>query len=333
MAGVSVLFVYLFLREALPGAPWAWTVGALGVALYPLLGFMSGAVNPDAMLCAVSAALFCCLARAFRRGLTPRLGVAIGVVTAVGFLTKLNFVGLAPGIALALVVLTRRAARSDRGAALRSLGLAAVIGAGPVLIYTLVNVISNHAGLGVASSGIHITSRHGSVLDELVYVWQLYLPRLPGMATDFPGIFPPRQLWFDRTVGLYGWLDTFFPDWVYTVALIPAALIAALCARTLVLRRAALRRRLPELAVYALIAVGVLGLVGADSYLEFPARSGAYSEPRYLLPLAAIFGAVLALAARGAGRRWGPVAGTLIVLLILGHNIFSQLLTVARYYG
>jgi Predicted membrane protein (DUF2142) len=68
MAGLTALFAYLFLREALPRARWAWTVGGLGVALTPLLGFMSGAVNPDAMLCAVSAAIFYLFARGFRRG-------------------------------------------------------------------------------------------------------------------------------------------------------------------------------------------------------------------------------------------------------------------------
>jgi Predicted membrane protein (DUF2142) len=334
MAAISALFVYLFLREALPGVPWAWTVGALGVALFPLLGFMSGAVNPDALLCAVSAAMFYLLARAFRHGLTPRLAIAIGAVTAIGFLTKLNFLALAPGIALALILLTRRAARTTgRRSAYRSLAIAAAIAASPIYVYVVVNLLSHHATLGVASSGIHLTAKHGSPGDELVYIWQLYLPRLPGMATDFPGIFPLRQLWFERSVGLYGWLDTAFPDWVYNVALIPAALIAALCARALVLDRAALRRRLPELAVYALIAAGVLALIGADAYLEFPGRSGSYSEPRYLLPLAALFGALMALAARGAGRRLGPAAGTLIVLAILAHDVFSQLLTVARYYA
>jgi hypothetical protein len=48
-----------------------------------------------------------------------------------------------------------------------------------------------------------------------------------------------------------------------------------------------------------------------------------------LPPLAAM----LALAARGAGRRWGPTAGTLIVVLFLAHDVFSQLQVIARYYG
>jgi 4-amino-4-deoxy-L-arabinose transferase-like glycosyltransferase len=82
IAGVTALFCYLFVREAVPGVRWAWTVGGLSVALMPLLGFMSGAVNPDAMLYAVCAALFYALARAFRRGLTLRLAVAIGLLGA-----------------------------------------------------------------------------------------------------------------------------------------------------------------------------------------------------------------------------------------------------------
>ena len=42
---------------------------------------------------------------------------------------------------------------------------------------------------------------------------------------------------------------------------------------------------------------------------------------------------LLALAARGAGRRWGPAAGASIVVLFLAHDIFSQLLVVSRFYG
>jgi hypothetical protein len=38
------------------------------------------------------------------------------------------------------------------------------------------------------------------------------------------------------------------------------------------------------------------------------------------------------LSARGAGRRWGPAAGTLIVVLLLAHNIFSQLQVISRFY-
>ena len=120
---------------------------------------------------------------------------------------------------------------------------------------------------------------------------------------------------------------------MYDIALIPASVIALLCIRALVDARVALQERLAEAAVYAAISVGVLAIVGASSYVAQMQNHGPYNEPRYLLPMLALFGAALALAARGAGRRWGPVAGTLIVVLLIGHDVFSQLQVIARYYG
>jgi hypothetical protein len=334
MAALSACFVYLFLREALPASPWAWTVGGLGTALAPLLGYIGGAVNPDAMLCAVSAALFYTLARAFRRGLSSRRAIAIGAVVAIGFLTKLNFIGLAPGVLFALVILARRATRASGHLSYRPLGLALAIGLSPVCLYVIVNALSGHPALGLVTSAIKITKgRHVSLPAELSCIWQYFLPRLPGMHNYFPGVSPLRQLWFDRLVGDYGWLDTYFPNWVYNLALILFGVMAALSLRGLFAARTALRSRAGELISYAAIGVGVLVLVGADSYLEWPTRVGGYSEPRYLLPLAALFAAAFTLAARGAGRRWGPAVGTLLVLLILAHDIFSQLLVVGRYYA
>jgi hypothetical protein len=333
MAGVSALFVFLFLREALPRVPWAWSVGGLATALAPLLGFISGAVNPDSMLCALSAALFYCLARAFRRGLTRRLAIAIGVLAALGFLTKLNFLGLVPGIAVALAILTLRAARTQRRAAYISLAVALAITASPVVVYIVANLLSDHMTLGLLSSGARLTSEHHSLTQEITYIWELYLPRLPGMPHDFPDVSTIRQIWFDRSVGAYGWIDTYFPSWVYELALVPAGVIAVLFLRSLIAARVVLWARAGEVVAYVLIGVGVLALVGADSYLEFPGTAGSYSEPRYLLALAVGFATVLALAARGAGRRWGPPTGALIVLLIFAQDIFGQLLVVGRYYG
>jgi Predicted membrane protein (DUF2142) len=111
-AGLTAMFVFLFVREALPGVRWAWTVAGLAVALAPLLGFMSGSVNPDSLLFAISAAIFYTLARAFRRGLDWRTAAALGALTALGLLTKVNFLGLVPGVLLGLTLLSVRAARS-----------------------------------------------------------------------------------------------------------------------------------------------------------------------------------------------------------------------------
>jgi hypothetical protein len=346
MAGLTGLFVYMFVREIIPRARWAWTVGGLGAALAPLLGLMSGGVNSDALLYGVSAALFYLLAHGFRRGLTPRLAIALGATLALGFLTKLNFIGLAPGAVLGIVVLVVRARGLARGAKLPattlftrrvspvgSLTIALAIGFAPVIVFVAANALAHRPALGFVSSSLAISNPHESLFGELSYIWQLYLPRLPGMANDFPGLSPIRDVWWDHGVGLYGWLDTSFPVWVDDLALVLAAPLALLGLRSLFVDRAALRRRLVEIVVYAAMALGVLALVGTASYVHMQTAGGSYAQSRYLLPLLSLFGAVLVLSARGAGRRWGPVAGTLIILLFLAHDLFSQLLTVSRFYG
>jgi hypothetical protein len=325
---VTALLSFLFLREILPGAPWAATVGALCVALQPLFAFMSGSVNPDTMVFAVAAAVLLCLARAFRRGLTRRLAVPLGILIAVGFVTKLNFIGFAFGVFAGLVVLAVRETRAGVRQGWLSPVIAAGIGIAPAILYALRNILANDPTFGIVSGFTGVTSH------EFSYIWQLYLPRLPGMTPYFSGITTFKDIWFDRSVGLYGWMDTMFPVWVDNVALVPVAVVALLCGRELVIRQDALRIRLPELSVYAAITVGVLVMIGASSYLSDVVHLGpAFGEPRYLLPLLPLMGGVVALAVRGAGRRWAPVVGGAIVMLFLGHDVFSQLQVIARYYG
>ncbi len=330
-AALSALFVYLFVRETLPGEPWAWVVGGLSVALMPLLGFMSGSVNPDALLFAVCAAVFYCFARAFRRGLTSRMAVAIGAVTAIGVLSKLNFLGLLPGILLGLVLLSIREGRGSPRTALRPLALALAIGLSPGALLIVKDALAHQPLLGPLAGNTALDK--GSLIAQLNYIWQFYLPRIPGTVNDFPGLFTARQFWFNGLVGLFGWRDTMFPGWVYDFALLPAGAIVFLLGRALFQRRALLGGRIAELLVYAAISIGVMGMVGAASYGTFPGIDAEYFEVRYLFPMLALLGAILALAARGAGRRWGPAAGALILTLFLAQDILSQMLVVGRYYG
>ncbi len=331
MGALTAMFAFLFIREALPRTSWAWTVGGLGVALAPLLGFMSGAVNPDAMLYAVSAAVFYSLARGFRRGMTRGRAMIIGLLTAIGLLTKLNFVGIAPGVLMGMIVLSVRAARSEGRRAYVSLALALAVAISPVVVFVAVHVASGAPAFGIVSNAISVT--HRSLWSEIGYIWQLYLPRLPGMRSDFSGALTTRQIWFNGYIGLYGWLDTPFPGWFYDVALIPAGVIAGLCARSLVVGARDLRARGGELAVYCVMSIGLMTLIGADSAIAFPGMNAEYGQARYLLPMLPLLGVVLALAARGAGRRWGPSIGAAMIVLFLAHDIFSQLQVVARFYG
>jgi Predicted membrane protein (DUF2142) len=331
-AGLVALFVFLFMREIFPRDSWAWTAAGLAVAVSPLLGIMCGAVNPDGLLYAVSAATFWSLARGFRRGLSGRMAIVIGLMLAIGLMTKLNFIGLLPGALAGVILLGLRAVRSGAGhRALLWIALTLGIGFGPAAIYTIINLLSGHSTFGLVSEAAREAFAH-SPASQLNYIWQLYLPRIPGVPNYFPGFSPIRQIWFNGFVGLYGWLDTAFPQWVYRAALFPASLVLALFGRALFHARTALWARRAELVVYGAMAAGLLVLIGGASFYHFPLFQ-TEAEPRYLLPLLPLVGAALALIVRSIGRRWGPVAGVLIVMLFLAHDVFSQLLVVARYYG
>ena len=263
-------------------------------------------------------------------GLTRGQAVVLGALTAIGLLTKLNFLGIAPGAILGLIVLSVRAARTQGRSAYASLAIALAIALSPGALFVVRNLTSGAPALGFipgAFATVH------APLAEISYIWQLFLPRLPGMHNDFAGVFTTRQIWFDWYVGLYGWLDTTFPGWVYELALIPTGLILALCLREVSVRAGALRGRAGELAVYCVIGAGLLILIGGDSYDRFPAVDAEFGQARYLLPLLPALGVVLVLAARGAGRRWGPAVGAAIIMLFLAHDLFSQLQVVARFYG
>ena len=332
MGALTALFAYLFVRETLPAERWAWTVGGLGVGLAPLFGQMSGAVNPDAMLFAVSAALFYCLARGFRRGITPRLAAATGAVLAVGLSTKLNFVGLVPGAILGVLALCAIEWRSSRRSAYRCLALALGIGMSPILLYGLVNLLSGQPAGGSFSARSSHSPAGGSLPGEIAYIWQFYLPRLPGMSARLPRHSHDTTVLVRRVGGAVWLAGHDVPELGLQRRADPRG--AARRAPREGARHLSRRAGQPCAGAGAstcAMGLGLLILIGADDYAhKIP---GEYAEPRYVLPMLALWGAALALAARGAGRRWGPIAGVAIISLVLAHDIFSQLLVISRYYG
>jgi 4-amino-4-deoxy-L-arabinose transferase-like glycosyltransferase len=336
LAACTTLFVYLFLRELFV-EPWAWAVGALAVAFQPVFGFISGGVTPDTLLATASAALFFLLARTFNRGLTLRRGSGIGLALAVGALAKLNFLALIPGALLGLGVLvwcSRERLRALAGAA----SAVAILAAASVT-YILLNLLvwdrsawgggettaTVNAGVSHAAAGLGLTSQIG-------YTWQLYLPRLPFMNDQF-GYFPPYTTWFKGWIGVFGWLDTSFPGWAYQVALGIAVPIVVLAVVALVRRRGVLIARWAELLVYAVLAVGLLAAVGFSGIRYRHDTGNVFEQARYLLPLLPLYGALIALAALGAGRRFGRHVGAVLVLLAIGHTVFSLLLVSSRFYA
>jgi 4-amino-4-deoxy-L-arabinose transferase-like glycosyltransferase len=334
LAALTVVFVVLFLRELMPRTPWAWTVGGLAVAFQPMFGFMSGGVNNDNLLYAAAAALLFLVARAFRRGLDLRLGLAIGLTAAVGLLTKQSMLGLLPGAALGLVLIAWRAQGDARREAIKGAVAAGALGLVPWFVWlTVSNLVLDRATSdtgGLTSSSVNEAA---SISGQLSYLWQALLPKLPFM-TDLIPWYVPYEIYFQGFIGRFGWAQYTFPLNVHRAALALFAVLAVLAGRELWRRRDVLRSRWAEPLVYATMFAGLLLLIEVAAYRYHITFFGQFFEQgRYLLPLLGLYGAFIALAVRGAGRKWGPALGAFLIVLSMGHSLFAMLLTISRFYG
>lgn len=332
LAGLTTGFVFFFLRELLPATPWVWPAGALVIAVQPLFGFVSGGVNNDAGIIAAGAAILWLVARAFRRGLDEATAIGIGAALGLGLLMKATLVGLVPGLLLSLAVLYTRGS-GERARLLSLAALAAATAAVPVIGYVVLNetVWDRPLWSGVPGTDAATGGRPAQLREFLSYVWQFYLPRLPFMVELQSGL-PVFNVWFKGLIGRYGWLDTTFPEWVYTVALSVFGVVLALLGRGLWRARAVVSRRRGELLAYVVFVAGFLLVVGWAGYSGRITNGFIFEQTRYLLPLAALYGGLLAVAAKGAAPLGRPVAVTFVVLAA-GHAVLSALLVVGRFYA
>ena len=348
MAAVTALATFLFVRETLPSTPWAWTAGGLVAAFQPLFGFISSGVQNDAMLYMSSALMFLALARAFRHGLTPRRGAAIGVAASLGLLSKLTFLGLIPGALLAVGLLAWRGRDApERRTVLRGAAVATAIVAAVGLVYVGANVAlfdrpALPGAIGTTGSpspeaptDAPAAQADSSMQERAAYVWQLYLPRLPFMSEQFPGANPMPNLWLHGWIGRFGWLDASWPEAVYRwgrwVLVLLGAMAAFATARHL-LRGGAWRARWPELVSYTALALGLLLIIGLAGYRAREDGQPGFEQARYLLPLLPLYAVAVGMALRPLGR-WAPAAGAALVVAAFGHDLLAQLLTVSRFYG
>jgi 4-amino-4-deoxy-L-arabinose transferase-like glycosyltransferase len=338
MGAGTVLLVYMFLRELLPGRRRAWSAGALVVAFQPLFGFVSGGVNNDNLLFLTATGLFWGLARSFRRGLTPANGALIGGFLGAGIVTKLTMLGFVPAAALGVLIALRRSWSSARAPAVRGACWALALGAAPFALDVLLNYVAWNrgaipGGLGSVSTAPGVPALAFSFREELAHIWQLFLPSI-GMRDQFTYV-PLWKTWFKGFIGRFGWLDYKFSYHFYLEALAVSLGVIALALAELVRKRRAFACRIAEFSVYALAALGLCVEIGVQSYRLMVQSGGSaqFEQARYLLPLLGLYGAIAALAVRFGGRRWGPVIGAALVLLAIGHDISAQVITISRYYS
>jgi hypothetical protein len=81
-----------------------------------------------------------------------------------------------------------------------------------------------------------------------------------------------------------------------------------------------------------LMPIGIALLIAAHTYSTIAQGLGGSPQARYFQLLLPLYGALLALAVRGA-RPWGREIGAAIVVLAIGHEVSGQLVTIGRFYG
>ncbi len=336
LAALAVACVFLFVRELLPGHAWGAPVGALAATFQPVFGFMSGGVNNDNLTFALAALLFYLVARALRRGVTAPLAVATALTAAAGMLTKTSFAGLLPGVAVAGLVAIGRLPAERRRRALAIAAGGALAFAVPVAVWLVANqaVFDRPGGTTTGNLTDSSVTARTSLAGHLSYVWQAFLPALPGMQEfrALGGAFPLWDTYVQGFVGRFGWWHFGFPLRVSQLGLGVYVAIVALASAGALRARAAIRGRWPEVLVYAAMAVGYLVLIELAAYRHQALHHAAFEQARYLLPLLALYGAVVAVAATTGGRR-GPALGAFLVVLALAHSLFAMLLVVGHYYA
>jgi hypothetical protein len=332
LMGLTALVVVLFLRELLPDDPWVWPVGGLLAALEPMAGFMGGGVTPDALLNLVSALTILGAARCLRRGLTVGNGLLLGGSAVAGVLTKPAFYGMVPGVVIALLgclVLARHRGQITgvlRGAA-AAVGIAAAVGA---LYLLLTNTILERTANAAVTEVV--PGREHPFTERLSYIWQLFMPRLPGQHDLILG-FPLHDLWSPELLGQFGWLDYGYPMWVRDTFWWTCFAIAAVAVVTMVRYRRFVYPRVLELLTYTTFSAGLLFGIGWADYRSRTTGTALFEQGRYLLPLLALLVGVVCVALKGLGPRIGRPVGALLVMAMLGASILGQLLTIERFYS
>jgi 4-amino-4-deoxy-L-arabinose transferase-like glycosyltransferase len=324
LGALTAIFVWLFAREVFRREGWLPNTAALSVVLLPQFGFISGIVNNDSLAILLGSVELYLLARALRRGLTPKLSVLIGVVLALAYLAKPSLSAFGPVVAGVLAWPLIRG-RDRRQLLLPVAGLAGFVLV--ALLWTGVAAIADR-GLTTVST---VNSRTFSLGDFVSYLWHFYLPSLPGTTDKWFGSQAPiYSVWMHGFFATFGSTDTQFAAPVYKV-------LTAICIGALAMlgvafwrERAAVRSALPTILMAAAAVLALVLFVHLTFYLFYAGYPG--EQGRYLLPLAPIFGAAVAASTLALGRRWAPALAAFYVTALGCFTVFSYGLVITRYF-
>lgn len=334
LSSLIALFAFLALLELMPRRPLFAVAGGLMVGFQPMAGFMAAAVNNDAGVNTAGAALTWLCIRGLRRGLTWKLGLAIGAVTALAPILKGTGYELWPPVLLAVAGMLWRGRKELRATAA---GAVAAV-AGVVGVSAAWGAISGQFDRSVATTpgggsptgvaGLHDLGTYAQ------WMWQFLIPYRPGFMDDLTWVhWPFYNVYVQRGFASFGWYAIEFQHWVYlTIVAVGAALLVA-GAWFLWQRRDLLKKYFWEIVFLATVPLAVVFAVEAV-YVNVSGvpYDGTPEQGRYGFPALAACAVIAACCARAFGDRWGPRVAAALVAALLGLTIAGQWRMIESFY-
>jgi 4-amino-4-deoxy-L-arabinose transferase-like glycosyltransferase len=326
----AVAFTWLAAGELFGKRRHLQTLAAVSVALLPQLAYMGSIVNADVALTAIWSCFTWLALRLLKRGPSPETIIPLALVVALSIVTHGRGLPLAAPGAVAIVLAFVR----HRQFNVRTLVPAAVA----LVVVILALVVAFHATRESGGSAYGGEARFvagGFTLKGFFnYVWQFYLPHLPGMNPKIGPDYGFRQVFIFSFFGAFGSLEIGFPNWVYDV-LHTAELVGlvALLAALWVRRRAVLR----SWDALVVMATMVLALLFVLHFVAYRDMLGQPGDPvlvgRYVLPLVSLWALGIATIASALPRRYaigfaGVIAASGVLLQLAGLG-----LTLTRFYA
>ena len=319
----TIAFVWLLAFEVL-GRRWSATLAASVVALQPEFGFLSATINPDAALAAEWSGFMYFAVRILTAGpqRAPTLGLAACAIAAL--FTQARSLPLCP-LALAVLFLAPKVSKRERLSVVAA-GVAITAGAVGCLAY-----IREHALAGSVAQAPPGSFHIGEFVS---YVWQFYLPRLPGMSPMIGPDYGAETAWVNRFFGNLGWLEIEFPGWVNVLLRWGTVALLVALATGLVLRWDAVRRNwrvAGVLVATVLLELLALHVVAYEALLINP--GDPILTGRYLFPLISIWGlALAAVLTLLPARLRAPLAVGLVGAAAM-LDVFAFELAIRRFYA
>lgn len=328
---LTVLFTWLLASEVFgAGRRFEVTLATAVVALWPMLTFMGGVVNPDTGQVTGYTLTALLAVRLVKRG--PALGRVVALCLAAAATLLVHGRGAAAGlVVVAALLIAWIRFRPPWGRALGWVAAGGVLAAIPLAA----SRITRPEGVAGGLYGDEAQARGAfNIRGLLSQTWQFYFDKLSFMTPRLGPDYGYRQVWVERwIVGVFGGLEITYPTWVYDVVQYAIVLFVIAVWTAAVIHRERVLRAWPVLVVLGVLAGGLLLLLHAASYRSLLGGPDPLITGRYLLPLTPLVALLLAWFAGVLPRRAKALfAGGLLTTMLLLQ--FAALgMTVLRFHA